>query len=120
MLNDSVDPDSSGQVYVTTVGGIRCAISEAELCCQNDYFTETPMINGHRSNGVRISTTGQLSWVVGDLGDIPVVELSADRPYDVLGWTLSTTTDGNELHITHPATSQHLRIDHRGLAADTT
>lgn len=94
-------PDDYGQVYVSSPEHIRCVITTGEVCAQYDVFTESPLVEGGQANGVRISPAGQLTWVLGDLGGIPAIDLDATYDYTALGWTISAR--GGAVHLTNSA-----------------
>jgi hypothetical protein len=83
----------NGYVFVQTKSGkTRCQISSREVGCESE-FTNSPIVDGAPANGVRVSTGGQIHWMLGDLGDIPAVTLDY-RSYRALGWTIDAGTDG--------------------------
>lgn len=94
-------PDDLGQVYLASPTGIRCVISAADVCCQNDHFTATPSIDGRPANGVRFTSGGELDWTLGDLGNIPAIPLDSTYTYTALGWTITTTPAGDAVRIVH-------------------
>ena len=49
-------------------------------------------MNGMHANGVRLTPNGEVSWLVGNLGDIPVVTLDY-RTYRAVGWTIDARED---------------------------
>ena len=51
------------------------------------------MQDGVRANGVNLSADGTVRWIVGNLGDIPVVTIDY-RTYSAVGWTIEATSDG--------------------------
>ena len=51
------------------------------------------MQDGVRANGVNLTADGNVQWIVGNLGDIPVVTIDY-RTYSAVGWTIVATTDG--------------------------
>jgi hypothetical protein len=80
-------------VFIQTKSGkTRCQVSSREVGCESQ-FTSSPIVGGSPANGVRVSSQGQIHWVVGDLGDIPAVTLDY-RSYRALGWTIDARTDG--------------------------
>jgi len=86
-------PDEQGYVYVETKSGMtRCQISADAVGCEAP-FTNSPMQDGERANGVNVTAGGSVSWILGNLGDIPVVTLD-HRTYYAQGWTISGTSDG--------------------------
>ena len=86
-------PDESGRVFIETkTGQTRCQIDEQAVGCEAP-FTNTPMRDGVRTNGVNLTADGNVEWIVGNLGDIPVVTIDY-RTYSAVGWTIVATTDG--------------------------
>ena len=86
-------PDDSGYVFIETKSGqTRCQIDEQSVGCEAP-FTNTPMQDGVRANGVNLSADGTVRWIVGNLGDIPVVTIDY-RTYSAVGWTIVATSDG--------------------------
>ncbi len=51
------------------------------------------MQDGVRANGVNLSADGTVDWVLGNLGDIPVVTIDY-RTYSAEGWTIAASSDG--------------------------
>jgi len=86
-------PPENGYVFVETKSGkTRCQLSEDEVGCEAQ-FTNSPMQDGVRANGVRLTADGAVEWIVGNLGDIPVVTLDY-RTYRAVGWTIVAAEDG--------------------------
>jgi hypothetical protein len=86
-------PPENGYVFIETKSGkTRCQLSSQEVDCES-AFTNSPVINGIPANGVRLSVNGELTWLVGNLGDIPVVTLDY-RTYSAVGWTIDAGEDG--------------------------
>jgi hypothetical protein len=86
-------PPQNGYVFIETKSGqTRCQISTAEVDCEAQ-FANPQVIDGLPANGVRVTAPGQLSWVSGNLGDIPVVTIDY-RTYSALGWTIVATEAG--------------------------
>jgi hypothetical protein len=86
-------PDGSGYVFIETKSGeTRCQIDEQTVGCEAP-FTNTPMQDGVRANGVNLTADGDVEWIVGNLGDIPVVTIDY-RTYSAVGWTVVATSDG--------------------------
>jgi hypothetical protein len=73
-------------------GQTRCQLDEESVACEA-LFTNAPMQDGVRPNGVNVTADGSLSWIVGNLGDIPVVTIDY-RTYSAVGWTIDATADG--------------------------
>jgi hypothetical protein len=86
-------PPENGYVFIETKSGkTRCQLNEDEVGCESD-FTNSPVMNGMHANGVRLTADGKVSWLVGNLGDIPVVTLDY-RTYSAVGWTIEAREDG--------------------------
>ncbi len=83
----------NGYVFIETRSGqTRCQLNEDEVGCEAQ-FTSSPMRDGVRTNGVRLTADGAVEWIVGNLGDIPVVTLDY-RTYRAVGWTIVAAEDG--------------------------
>ena len=86
-------PPQNGYVFIETKSGqTRCQLDEESVGCEA-LFTNAPMQDGVRANGVNVTADGNLSWIVGNLGDIPVVTIDY-RTYSAVGWTIDATGDG--------------------------
>jgi hypothetical protein len=86
-------PPENGYVFIETKSGqTRCQLNEDEVGCEAP-FTNAPMQDGVRANGVRLTADGAVKWIVGNLGDIPVVTLDY-RTYRAVGWTIDANEDG--------------------------
>jgi hypothetical protein len=89
----AVLPPENGYVFIATKSGkTRCQLNEQEVGCESD-FTNSPVMNGMHANGVRLTADGEVSWLVGNLGDIPAVTLDY-RTYSAVGWTIDAGEDG--------------------------
>ena len=86
-------PQESGYVFIETKSGqTRCQLDAQSVGCEAP-FTNTPLQDGVRANGVNLSADGNVAWIVGNLGDIPVVTIDY-RTYSAVGWTIVASTDG--------------------------
>jgi hypothetical protein len=86
-------PPQNGYVFIETKSGkTRCQISAEEVGCES-AFTNAPVVNGVQANGIRLSAGGQVEWIVGNLGDIPVETIDY-RTYSAQGWTIVAAEDG--------------------------
>lgn len=103
----ALSPDDSGQVYIATRAGLRGIVSAEFVGCQAQ-FTCSPAIDGYQANGVQAFADGTIDWILGDLGNIPVVELS-EGSYTALGWNLTVANDG-ALHVTNAGTGKAFSI----------
>lgn len=86
-------PDDNGYVFIETKSGrTRCQISSPQVECEAE-FTNSPFKDGQRANGVSVSADGTVHWVLGNLGDIPVVTIDY-LTYQAQGWTINAGIDG--------------------------
>jgi hypothetical protein len=86
-------PPENGYVFIETKSGkTRCQVNEAEVGCEAQ-FTDAPEVDGLPANGVRVSPGGDIEWVLGNLGDIPVVTLGYGT-YAAEGWTIDAGEAG--------------------------
>jgi hypothetical protein len=86
-------PDQNGYVFIETKSGqTRCQIDAGSVGCEAQ-FTNSPMQDGERANGVNVTASGSVQWVVGNLGDIPTVTIDY-RTYDAEGWTIAASESG--------------------------
>ncbi|MDT5334096.1 MAG: hypothetical protein QOF31_5393 [Mycobacterium sp.] len=89
----AVLPPENGYVFIETKSGkTRCQLNEEEVGCEAQ-FTNSPVLDGGHANGVRLTANGELSWLVGNLGDIPVVTLDYGT-YSAVGWTIDAGEEG--------------------------
>lgn len=90
-----LEPEN-GYVFIETKSGkTRCQLSKQDVGCESD-FADAPMVEGERANGVRLTADGNIKWVLGNLGDIPVVTLDY-RKYSAVGWTIDASEDGTRI-----------------------
>ena len=107
-------PPQNGYVFITTKSGqTRCQIDATEVACEAP-FTSSPTVDGAPANGVRVTADGQLKWVLGNLGDIPVVPIDY-RTYTAQGWTIVATEDGTR--FTNDATTHGMFVAIGGVEA---
>ncbi|WP_343601434.1 hypothetical protein [Mycobacterium sp.] len=89
----SLPPDDNGYVYIATKSGAtRCQINAESVGCEAQ-FTDSPMQDGQRANGVSVTAGGEVRWVLGNLGDIPVVTIDYGS-YEAQGWTIAAGESG--------------------------
>ncbi|WP_395308590.1 hypothetical protein V4U86_25220 [Mycobacterium sp. AMU20-3851] len=82
-----------GYVYIETKSGLtRCQLTADAVGCEAE-FQNAPSIDGFPANGVNLTADGAVTWVAGNLGDIPTVPLDY-RTYTALGWTIEASADG--------------------------
>ncbi len=86
-------PDENGRVFIATKSGqTRCQIDSESVGCEAE-FTNSPLQDGEHTNGVNITASGEVKWVLGNLGDIPTVPIDYQN-YDAVGWTIAATESG--------------------------
>ncbi|MDA2891503.1 hypothetical protein PDG61_11325 [Mycolicibacterium sp. BiH015] len=110
--NGEVLEPQNGYVYIQTkTGKTRCQLDEQEVGCES-AFTNAPEVDGLPANGVRLSSSGELSWVLGNLGAIPAVTLDY-RTYSAVGWTI--VADENGTRFTNDGTGRGMVISVEGV-----
>ena len=75
----------------TKSGKTRCQLNEEEVGCEAQ-FTDSPSLDGARQRR-SVHRQRKVEWLVGNLGDIPVVTLDY-RTYRAVGWTIEAAEDG--------------------------
>ena len=86
-------PDENGYVFIETKSGkTRCQIDAESVGCEAP-FTNSPMTEGEHANGVNVTASGAVQWVLGNIGAIPAVTIDY-RTYTAQGWTIAATLDG--------------------------
>jgi hypothetical protein len=107
-------PPENGYVFIETKSGkTRCQLSTAEVGCEAQ-FTNSPVVDGGHANGVRLTADGEVRWLVGNLGDIPVVTLDY-RTYSAVGWTIAAGEDGTR--FTNDSTGHGMTVSIDGVQA---
>lgn len=102
----------NGYVFIQTKSGkTRCQLNQSEVGCES-AFTDAPQIDGLPANGVRLRADGELSWVLGNLGDIPAVTLDY-RTYSAVGWTIDA--DQNGTRFTNDSTGHGMVVRVEGV-----
>jgi hypothetical protein len=103
-------PPENGYVFIETKSGkTRCQLSEAEVGCEAQ-FSSSPIQDGVRTNGVRLTAEGAVQWVVGNLGAIPAVTLDY-RTYHAVGWTIAAGEDGTRFSNDRTGHGMFVSID---------
>lgn len=106
--------NESGLVFIETKSGkTRCQLTTASVACESD-FANAPMKDGFKANGVSVNGSGTLTWVVGNLGDIPVVKLDY-QTYSANGWTIDATSDGTR--FSNDGTGHGMQVATQGVQA---
>ena len=104
-------PDESGYVFIETKSGqTRCQLDEQSVGCEAP-FTNTPMQDGVRANGVNLSADGSVQWIVGNLGDMPAVTIDY-RTYSAVGWTIVASSEGTRFTNQRTKHGMFVSIEH--------
>ncbi|BBZ26400.1 hypothetical protein MMAD_06950 [Mycolicibacterium madagascariense] len=104
----------NGYVFIATRSGqTRCQISSTNVGCEAP-FSNAPQVDGEPANGVEVTADGHLRWILGNLGDIPVVTIDYST-YSAQGWTIVATEDGTR--FTNDATHHGMSVATQGAEA---
>ncbi|HXY67030.1 MAG TPA: hypothetical protein VEI45_22315 [Mycobacterium sp.] len=104
-------PDQNGYVFIETKSGqTRCQIDADAVGCEAQ-FTDSPMQDGERANGVNVTASGSVQWVVGNLGDIPTVTIDY-RTYAAEGWTIAATESGTRFTNDNTGHGMFVSVEH--------
>lgn len=102
----------NGYVFIETKSGkTRCQISVDKVGCES-AFSNPPIVNGEPANGVEVTAGGSARFIVGNLGDPPVVTLDYGT-YSAVGWTIVADADGTR--FTNAASHHGLFISVTGV-----
>ena len=100
---ETLPSNDQGYVYVETKSGkTRCELNSESVGCESQ-FENSPVVNGEPANGVSVTAGGTVRWVVGNLGDIPVVTLDYGT-YRAAGWTIAADPAAPDSPTTRPGT----------------
>lgn len=103
-------PDDSGHVFIETKSGqTRCQIDSDSVGCEAP-FTNSPMRDGERTNGINVTASGDVQWVLGNLGDIPTVTIDY-QTYDAAGWTIAASESGTRFTNEHTGHGMFVSIE---------
>jgi hypothetical protein len=104
-------PDQNGYVFIETKSGqTRCQINSGSVGCEAQ-FTDSPMQEGERANGVHITADGSVQWVLGNLGDIPTVTIDY-LTYDAEGWTIAASESGTRFTNKNTGHGMFVSVEH--------
>ena len=95
----------------TKSGKTRCQLTSEYVGCESD-FTNAPVVDGETANGVKVTAGGDLSWIVGNLGNIPTVALDYGT-YSGAGWTIAADPSGTR--FTNDATGHGVFVAVEGV-----
>jgi hypothetical protein len=88
-----LSPTQNGYVVIETKSGqARCRINAKSVGCQAQ-FINSPLQDGEHANGVSITESGSVQWVLGNIGDFSPVTIDY-RTYYAEGWTIAASADG--------------------------
>lgn len=108
--NIPLPPDANGYVFIETKSGqTRCQIDSENVGCEAE-FTNSPIEDGTRANGVNVNADGDVQWVLGNLGDIPTVTIDY-RTYEAEGWTIEATIEGTRFTNNHTEHGMFVSIE---------
>lgn len=100
-------PPQDGYVYIETKSGqTRCQLTEQSAGCEAQ-FTNSPEVDGGQANGVSVTADGKVTWVLGNLGNIPTVPIDY-RTYKAVGWTIDAGEAGTK--FTNDATGHGMFV----------
>ncbi|MGA7051205.1 MAG: hypothetical protein WBZ37_07995 [Mycobacterium sp.] len=103
-------PDQNGYVFIETKSGLtRCQINKDTVGCEAP-FTHSPLQDGEHANGVSVTASGTVDWVLGNLGAIPTVTIDY-KTYDAQGWTIIATSEGTRFTNGHTGHGMFVSID---------
>lgn len=91
--SEQLPTNEQGYVYIETKSGkTRCQLNTATVGCESQ-FQNSPMVDGAPANGVSVASDGTVTWVLGNLGNIPTVPIDY-RTYQAAGWTIAADSEG--------------------------
>jgi hypothetical protein len=103
-------PDNNGYVFIETKSGLtRCQINKESVGCEAP-FTNSPLQDGEHANGVSVTSSGSVQWVLGNLGAIPTVTIDY-KTYAAQGWTINATSDGTRFTNDHTGHGMFVSIE---------
>jgi hypothetical protein len=107
----SLPPDQNGYVFIETKSGqARCQIDADNVGCQAP-FTNSPIQDGEHANGINITASGSVQWVLGNIGDMPAVTIDY-RTYHAAGWTIAANEDGTRFTNDRTGHGMFVSIEH--------
>jgi hypothetical protein len=105
-----LEPDPNGRVFIETKSGqTRCQIDSDSVGCEAP-FTNPPIQDGEKANGVNVTATGAVQWIAGNLGDIPTVPIDY-KTYDAVGWTIDANEEGTRFTNQHTGHGMFVSIE---------
>jgi hypothetical protein len=109
---ETLPANDEGYVFVETKSGkTRCQLNSETVGCES-LFENSPEVDGAPANGVSVTSSGTVQWVLGNLGDIPAVTLDY-RTYIAQGWTIAADASGTR--FTNDATGHGMFVAVEGV-----
>jgi hypothetical protein len=106
-----LSPNDKGYVFIETKSGqTRCQIDADNVGCQAQ-FTDSPLQEGEHANGVNITASGSVQWVLGNIGDFPAVTIDY-RTYGAEGWTIAASEEGTRFTNDRTGHGMYVSIEH--------
>jgi hypothetical protein len=103
-------PNQNGYVFIETRSGqARCQIDADNVGCQAQ-FTNSPIQDGEHTNGINITASGSVQWILGNIGDMPAVTIDY-RTYCAEGWTIAASEDGTRFTNDHTGHGMFVSIE---------
>jgi hypothetical protein len=103
-------PDQNGYVFIETKSGMtRCQINKDSVGCEAP-FTNSPLQDGEHANGVHITSSGSVQWILGNLGAIPTVAIDY-KTYDAQGWTIVASEAGTRFTNGHTGHGMFVSVE---------
>jgi hypothetical protein len=103
-------PDQNGYVFIETKSGTtRCQINKDSVGCEAP-FTNSPLQDGEHANGVHITSSGSVQWILGNLGAIPTVAIDY-KTYDAQGWTIVASEAGTRFTNGHTGHGMYVSVE---------
>jgi len=101
-----------GYAYIETKSGkTRCQLNSEAVGCESQ-FENSPEVDGERANGVQVTASGAVKWVVGNLGNIPTVPIDY-ATYSAAGWTIVADESGTR--FTNDGTGHGMFVSTEGV-----
>jgi len=73
-------------------GKTRCEIKPGVVLCQAG-FTNSPIMDGGHADGASVTSAGDFSWSIGDLGNFFGTQIGY-QTYSAFGWTIDASSAG--------------------------
>lgn len=105
-----LSPSQNGYVVIETKSDqALCRINADSVGCQAQ-FTNSPLQDGEHANGVNITASGSVQWVLGNIGDFSPVTIDY-HTYYAEGWTIAASEDGTRFTNDHTGHGMFVSIE---------